>query len=323
MCAARFLALVAQIGPPFFAPVLGVAGLGIAWRIASGLLGVPAIVGEVIVVLSFALFVAVGALFFIKILWYPASLKALWSNNTAILFLPLVPTSMLLLSIGARPHDAAFSTVLWQFAAPLNLILAVVIVGRWLFDDHQHADLSPAWMFPVVGNGVVPIAGVPLGFINVGWAFLAIGFVLWVITFVLLFSRLLLGDALAKAARPTLLILISPPATFYIAYSELTGARIDLFAYSMIYFSLFLLAVFLVNGKWLINAPFSIASWSLTFPMAALTIAMLLFFRSTGWVMAQWAAAALLMLTSVFVVSVLSLGVKATIQALCAPTEER
>ena len=46
----------------------------------------------------------------------------------------------------------------------------------------------------------------------------------------------------------------------------------------MIYFSLFLLAVFLVNGKWVFRAPFSIASWSLTFPMAALTIASLLFF---------------------------------------------
>ncbi len=171
-------------------------------------------------------------------------------------------------------------------------------------------------MFPVVGNGVVPIAGVPLGFIDAGWAFFSIGFVLWIVTFTVLFSRLVLGGALANAARPTILILISPPATFFIAYSELTGARLDPLAYSMIYFSLFLLAVFLVNGKWVFRAPFSIASWSLTFPMAALTIASLLFFRATGWGVAQWTAAVLLGMTTIFVASVTVLGLVATLRNL-------
>ena len=87
-------------------------------------------------------------------------------------------------------------------------------------------------------------------------------------------------------------------------------------AYSMIYFSLFLLAVFLVNGKWVFRAPFSIASWSLTFPMAALTIASLLFFRATGWGVAQWTAAVLLGMTTIFVASVTVLGLAATLRNL-------
>jgi tellurite resistance protein len=304
------------MGPPFYATVMGTAGMGIAWRIASGLIGVPAIIGEAAVVLAFALFVLISLLFIAKCLLRPDSIVDLWKSNRNILFAPMIPTSLLLLSIGARPYDAGFATILWYIAAPLNLILAVVITGRWLFDDHELTEISPAWMFPVVGNGVVPIAGVPLGFVNAGWAFFSIGFVLWVVTFVALFSRLVLGDTLAKAARPTILILISPPATFFIAYSELTGARIDLFAYSMIYFSLFLLAVFLLNGEWVFYAPFSIASWSLTFPMAALTIAMLLFYRATGWALAQWVAAGLLGLTTLFVLSVMTLGLAASLRNL-------
>jgi len=81
----------------------------------------------------------------------------------------------------------------------------------------------------------------------------------------------------------------------------------------------FLLAVFLVNGKSVVHAPFSIASWSLTFPMAALTIAMLLFYRETGWVAAQWTATAFLGLTTFFVLSVMALGLAATLRTLRAP----
>lgn len=312
MARRKLPAILAAIGPQFYAPVMGTAGLGIAWRIASGLIGVPTIIGEAAVALAFALFTLISLLFIAKAVLRPDSMVDLWQSNRAILFIPMIPTSLLLLSIGARPYDTGFAILLWQIAAPLNLTLAIVIVGRWLFDDHELAEVSPAWMFPVVGNGVVPIAGVPLGFMNAGWAFFAIGLVLWIIAFIVLFSRLVLGDALAKTARPTMLILISPPATLFIAYSELTGAQIDLFAYSMIYFSLFLLAVFLLNGKWVIHAPFSIASWSLTFPMAALTIAMLLFYRTTGWIAAEWAAAGLLGMTTVFVVSVMILSLVAT-----------
>lgn len=295
---------------------MGIAGMGIAWRIASGLIGVPAIIGEVAVAVAFVLFGLISLLFIAKILLRPDSLVELWTDNRAILFTPMIPTSLLLLSIGVRPYDIGFATLLWQIAAPLNLILAIVIVGRWLFDDHELTMVSPAWMFPVVGNGVVPIAGVPLGFIDAGWAFFSIGIILWIVTFTVLFSRLVLGGALANAARPTILILISPPATFFIAYSELTGARLDPLAYSMIYFSLFLLAVFLVNGKWVFRAPFSIASWSLTFPMAALTIASLLFFRATGWDIAQWTAAVLLGMTTIFVASVAALGGGAVLRNL-------
>ena len=307
------------MGPPFYAPVMGMAGLGIAWRIASGLIGVPPVIGEAAVALAFVLFILISLLFIAKALLRPDSVVDLWNDNRAILFAPMIPTSLLLLSIGARPYDIGFATFLWQIAAPFNLILAIVIVGRWLFDDHELAMISPAWMFPVVGNGVVPIAGVPLGFVNAGWAFFSIGFVLWIVTFVVLFSRLVLGGPLSNSARPTILILISPPATFFIAYSELTGAKIDLLAYSMIYFSLFLLAVFLLNGKWVFRAPFSIASWSLTFPMAALTIASLLFYRATGWGAAQLTATGLLGLTTIFVVSVTFLGLGATLRNLRRP----
>jgi len=312
-------ALLAPIGPPFYAPVMGTAGVGIAWRIASGLIGVPRVIGEVAVALAFVLFGVISLLFVVKALLRPDSLVELWRNNRAIVFAPMIPTSLLLLSIGARPYDTGIATHLWQIAAPLNIILAVVITGRWLFHDHTLVDVSPAWMFPVVGNGVVPIAGVPLGFVDAGWAFFATGFVLWVVTFVVLFGRLLLKDSLPPAARQTILILISPPATFFIAYSELSGGKTDLFAYSMIYFSVFLLAVFLLNAKSVIHAPFSIASWSLTFPMAALTIATLLFYRETGWAAAQWAATAFLGLTTVFVLFVMALGLAATLRTLRAP----
>lgn len=312
-------AILDAVDPRFYAPVMGIAGLGISWRTASSLLGVPAIIGEVAIGLSFVLFGVISFIYITKVILRPQCVIDLWSSNIAMLFAPLFPTSVLLLSIGARPYDTEIATLLWMIASPISMILTIVIVGRWLLDARDNKGISPAWMFPVVGNGFVTIAGVPLGFVEIGWAYFAIAFVLWILAFAVVFGHFVHGGALAKPARPTMLVLIAPPATFFIAYVELTGSFNDLFAHSMIYSSVFLFAVFLSNWKWMFDAPFSIASWSLTFPMATLTVATLTFFQATSWATARWAATGFLGLASFFTVSVAILGVIAILRNLRSP----
>ena len=116
------------------------------------------------------------------------------------------------------------ATALWLVAAPLNLYFATVLTGRWLFEAQTKSDISPAWLFPIVGNGVVPIAGVPLGFVEMGWLFFTLSFGLWIIVFAALFQRLVFEQSMTARMMPSIMILMSPPATFFIAYFEPTGA---------------------------------------------------------------------------------------------------
>jgi len=284
-----------------FAPVMGLAGLGIAWRIAAGVLAVPPQIGEAIVAIAFAVFAVVAVLFVARALLRSGALLADFRDSRRLVFYPLLPTSLLLLSIGIRPYSTDAATALWLVAAPINLYLALVLTGRWLFESHAKTDISPAWLFPIVGNGVVPIAGVPLGFVEMGWLFFTLSFGLWIIVFASLFQRLVFEQSMPPRIMPSVMILMSPPATFFIAYFELTNGRIDPLSYGLIYLSLFLLAVFVLHIKKLVLVPVTITLWSLTFPMAALTIASLLFCRALGWPGLYWLAGALLGATTLAV----------------------
>ena len=155
--------ILENINPAYFAPVMGVAGLGIAWRIAGSRLGTPPIVGESLVLLSFIMFFVVSVLMIGKTIFYSAAIRSEFLDDAKLVFFPLIPTSGLLLSIGARPYSIDLATVLWMLSAPFNLYFAVLLTGRWVFNSHSRQSISPAWLFPIVGNGVVPIAGVPEG----------------------------------------------------------------------------------------------------------------------------------------------------------------
>lgn len=295
------LRLLAGFSPAYFAPVMGVAGLGIAWRISSSLLGTPTIVGESLVFLSFVIFAVVAVLLIGKTILDPASAKAEFLDDAKLVFFPLIPTSGLLLSIGARPYDIDLAITLWMMSAPFNLYFAVVLTGRWLFNSHSRLSISPAWLFPIVGNGVVPIAGVPLGFIEISWMFFSVGIVLWIVVFAVLFQRLVFEEFVHRKLAPSLLILLSPPATFFIAGFELNEGRIDALSYALIYTSLFLLGVFLLHWRRLVLVPASITLWSLTFPLAALTIANLLLYGALGQLWQWWVASLLLGVTTLSV----------------------
>ena len=290
-----------NLTPAYFAPVMGVAGLGIAWRISTSLLGTPTIIGETLVLLSFVIFSVVSILMIGKTVLNPASIKSEFLDDAKLVFFPLIPTSGLLLSIGARPYSVDLATILWMLSAPFNIYFAAIITGRWLFNSHSRQSISPAWLFPIVGNGVVPIAGVPLGFIEISWMFFSVGIVLWIVVFAALFQRLVFEEFVPKKLAPSLLILLSPPATFFIAGYELNEGKINALSYALIYTSLFLLGVFLLYWRRLVLVPASITLWSLTFPLAALTIANLLFYGALGQLWQWWAASLLLGLTTLSV----------------------
>jgi len=153
--------ILESITPAYFAPVMGVAGLGIAWRISSSHLGTPPMVGESLVLLSFIIFFVVSILMIGKTISYTASIKTEFLDDAKLVFFPLIPTSGLLLSIGARPYSMDLATVLWMMSAPFNLYFAVLITGRWLFNSHARQSISPAWLFPIVVTGWSRLQGSP------------------------------------------------------------------------------------------------------------------------------------------------------------------
>ncbi len=120
---------------------------------------------------------------------------------------------------------------------------------QWIHHDHfevQH--LNPAWFIPAVGNVLVPVAGVQLGFIEISWFFFSIGMLFWVILLTIIFNRIMFHNPMQDKLIPTLFILIAPPAVGFIAYMKLAG-ELDAFARILYFAGLFLTMLMLIQVK--------------------------------------------------------------------------
>lgn len=261
---------------PLFAVVMGVTGLGIAWRKAAATLGAPGMVGESVLAVAALLFVAIAGLYGAKALRHPAEVRKEFAHPVRANFFPAISIGLLLLSIAAVPYGRALATTVWGLGLAVHLILTLHLAGRWLTKPFQITHSNPAWFIPVVGNILVPLTGVRLGHVEVSWFFFAIGVVFWVVLFTVVFYRIVFHDQMPVKIVPTLFILIAPPAVGYLSYVALTGGvQVDAFARVLIYVALFLTLLLFSMARTFLAVPFAVSWWAYTFPLDAITVATL------------------------------------------------
>src|SRR6476469_7122968 len=81
-----------------FASVMGLSGLALAWRLAHGLVGVPALVGEAIGAFALGVFVLVSLGYLTKLAKHPQAVRAEFHHPVAGNFFGTIAISVLLLS---------------------------------------------------------------------------------------------------------------------------------------------------------------------------------------------------------------------------------
>ncbi len=266
----------------FFAVVMGVAGLAIALHKAGRFSPVLGTAGLVIAGLAGAVFLMILAVYALKIMRHPAAVVAEFHHPVRLHFIPASTIGLLLIGISFVDIVPDLSHALFLIAAPMHLVLTLMVLNQWINRDHfQVPHLNPAWFIPIVGNILVPILGVPLGYIEVSWMYFSIGIVFWLPIFALILNRVLFHNPIPERLAPTLFILIAPPAVGFLAYLRLTGA-LDGFARILYYFALFLTVVLATQVPRLSRLRFFLSWWAYSFPMAAITIASLTMAELTG-----------------------------------------
>jgi len=148
-------------------------------------------------------------------------------------------------------------------------------MSAWIHHDHfeiQH--LNPAWFIPVVGNIIVPLAGVHLAPVEISWFFFSIGVVFWIVLLAVVMYRLFFHAPLALRLTPTLFILLAPPSVGFVAWSGLVGG-LDAFGRVLYYTALFLALLLVSNAMRFFKLPFFVSAWAYSFPLAALSTATL------------------------------------------------
>lgn len=173
--------------------------------------------------------------------------------------------------------------------AAAHLVIASITLRALLAAPRDIATLTPALLIPLVGNIVAPTIAVRFGEATLGWAFFGVGAFLWLALHPILLARLVAGPPLPLALRPTIAILLAPPALGAIALAQLGGGH-GVGALALWGGAAVVALALLLNLREFLRLPFSLSAWSYTFPAAAFAIATIemVVAHAPGWAAAAW-----------------------------------
>lgn len=265
-----------------FTIVMGMAGLALALRAGEISLGLRHLASGATYLLTLALFAVIASGYAAKAIRFPQAVRAEWAHPVKLAFFPAISIGLLLLAAATLPISLPAAHVMWVMGAMGQGVLTLAVISGWIgARSFLHGHLSPAWFIPAVGNVIVPMAGAPLGYVDLSWFFLSAGLVFWIVLLTLVVNRLVFHDPLPERLQPTLVILIAPPAVGFMAWITLTG-EIDHFARILLNSAYLFGLIVAVQIPRILRLPFAMSFWALSFPVAALTIASLHYGEATG-----------------------------------------
>ena len=304
-----------------FASIMGLTGLSIAFMRAADFYPILHRAGNGLLLLAFGLFLVICGLYIGKIIRFPHEAQQEFNHPVRFNFYPAISISLLLLAIAMMESYPSLAKGLWLAGSIAHLAFTLIAVSRWIGRLYSIQQFNPSWFIPVVGNILVPIAGVEFASKEISWFFFSIGLVFWLSLFAIMVYRLGFHGDLPGKLVPTLFILIAPPAIGFVSYYRLTG-NFDAAGRILLYLALFIALLLFTMVKKFLRLPFFMSWWAYTFPLCALTIAQFIAFRATQFVFFQYSGTVLLVLSTgvTLLVAVKTLGL---IRAgkLCVPEE--
>jgi tellurite resistance protein len=262
------------VGTPWYSLVMGLCGLSLAWHRATPLMGEMAGAAALVIgALAALVFVVLAVATVARMQRYPEAWAEDLRHPVRHPFVAAMPISLILLatvSVALRGPDA-LAQGLWWVGSLSQLWVTVWVLSRWWRGNQvgglQWATVTPALFIPIVGNVLVPLAGVPLGHTEWATAQFGIGLLFWPVVLVMLLVRVAVAGLWPERLRPAVFILIAPPAVIGLAALQL-GAPVGV-AWGLWGVALFSFLWAGSQARAIAGQPFAVPHWGLSFPLAA------------------------------------------------------
>lgn len=296
--------------PGWYAIAMGLCGLALAWHRATPLMGPAATAAALAIgLVAAAVFTVLALATVLRGLRHPEAWAEDRRHPVRQTFIAALPIAILLLATVAFALglQGPVVTLAWAVGAAAQLVVTLWVLARWWkgngADGLNWAGVTPALFIPIVGNVLVPLAGVPLGFAGWSAAQFGAGLLFWPVVMVLIGARILVHGPWAERLRPASFIFIAPPAVVGLAALQF-GAP-EQVAMALWGMAMFCAAWVGLQARAIAALPFGLPHWGLSFPLAALA-ALTLRLAGPGGLMASLGV--LLLALASLVVAGLALG---------------
>lgn len=267
-----------QTPPAIFPPIMGLFGLGLAWRQGAPAFGLPPGLAE-------ALLGAVTLLFlFALVAWLAKPLRRPSVVAEELRILPgraglaAASLSIMLLAAVLVPYAPGLARGLGLGALVVHLALGALLVRVLLAGPPEGRVVTPVFHLVFVGFILWPLSAVPLGMEGAArlvlWVTMPVAGVIWAISLWQLITRIP-----PAPLRPLLAIHLAPASLFSITASAL--GQTGLAEFWALAGGAILLAL-VITGGWLTAAGFSALWGAFTFPLAAYATALLALGAAAG-----------------------------------------
>lgn len=253
-----------------FGIILGLFGLSKIWKLSNIFFWGDSISN--IVTLATIIVWTVFMFFFI-LKWFTNYEETIEELNDPIKsnYFGLAAVTMILIAIDLLEYNQILAKVLFVIGMVSQLFYGVFFTEKIWRNSPQYNFITPSLYLPTVaGNFVAAMASGVFHYSTLGYLFLGIGFFSWLSLESIIMNRLK-KETLPSEFKPSMGIMIAPPAIAGAAYLSLNKGIVDQFVIFLLGYALFQFFVFMKILPTILKKEFDLSFWAFSFGLTTLS----------------------------------------------------